>query len=173
MANIWTAAGDGDIQRSLSLDVLSARSWGHHALLEALLAREAAANLTDVARADVLLPLLQRSKFEVAADIFLKVAVSDPPQQLHDTPLHHLVHSELSLAEMRPVMELLLRHGADPRLRNNEGQTCLDAARDAARAEEAIENGEDEEGGLDVNETEFAKLLRSCESAAEASKSSS
>ncbi|CAE8698663.1 unnamed protein product, partial [Polarella glacialis] len=144
MANIWTAAGDGDIQRVEELissgpmtpttaddngytPIHAAASWGHHALLEALLAREAAANVRD----------------------------GDG-----DTPLHHLVHSELSLAEMRPVMELLLRHGADPRLRNNEGQTCLDAARDAARAEEAIENGEDEEGGLDVNETEFAKLLR-------------
>lgn len=46
-----------------------------------------------------------------------------------DTPLHHLAVSDLAASELRPVVELLLAHGADPEARNSEEQTCLEAAR--------------------------------------------
>eukprot|EP00933_Yihiella_yeosuensis_P029908 TRINITY_DN23557_c0_g1_i1.p1 TRINITY_DN23557_c0_g1~~TRINITY_DN23557_c0_g1_i1.p1 ORF type:complete len:170 (-),score=36.88 TRINITY_DN23557_c0_g1_i1:461-970(-) len=158
--NIWTAAGDGNIERVEELmrteglsptsadengytPIHAAASWGHLELLDKLLARDSGA---------------------------VNVRDSDG-----DTALHHLAVSELSSRDLKQVMEVLIRHGADPSIRNKEDQTCLDSAALADDDEnhpcfDCVDDGaaQDEaevqnvEKTVDVTQTEFAKLLKSC-----------
>merc|ERR1712008_88917 len=75
-----------------------------------------------------------------------------------DTPLHHVAGaSELDTQDLRAVVELLLAHGGDPKLKNAEGKTCLDACGEKVlEADDEEQPPEEEE--LDIN-FEFVKVL--------------
>lgn len=134
--NIWTAASDGDIARVEELMEIegltpnSADESGYTPL-------HAAASW---GRIDLLRLLLQRG------GALVNIVDTDG-----DTPLHHVAQaSELEAEQIRPIVELLLEHRADPTIQNDEQKTCLDVC-----GEEVVD-GEDEEPVLNI---EFIKIL--------------
>merc|ERR1719240_1248385 len=68
-----------------------------------------------------------------------------------DTPLHHVAAaSELAPEETKAIVELLLASGANPKLSNTEGRTCLDTCGEKVLdADGEEEPPQDEE--IDIN----------------------
>merc|ERR1719219_1369417 len=113
MPNIWTAAADGDIKRVEEL--METQGLGPTAADEnGYTPVHAAASWGQVALLEQLL-----ARDSQAAN----VRDSDG-----DTPLHHLAVSDLGADMLKGTMKVLLAHGANPDLKNNDQQTCLDAA---------------------------------------------
>mmetsp|Transcript_102526 Transcript_102526/g.320507 ORF Transcript_102526/g.320507 Transcript_102526/m.320507 type:complete len:224 (-) Transcript_102526:105-776(-) len=111
--NIWTAASDGDISRVeelMQVEGFTPTSKDENGYTPV----HAAAAW---ARVELLRLLLQRDG-----------AAANVRDEDGDTPLHHVaISSELELDQIREVVGLLLESRADPRLKNDEGLTCLDA----------------------------------------------
>merc|ERR1712046_440860 len=110
--NIWTAASDGDMARVdelMECEGLTPTSPDEHGYTPV----HAAASW---GRVELLQLLLQRDP-----------ASANVTDVDGDTPLHHVAGaSELEAEDLRAVVELLLAHGANPKLINSEGRTCLD-----------------------------------------------
>mmetsp|Transcript_58811 Transcript_58811/g.137659 ORF Transcript_58811/g.137659 Transcript_58811/m.137659 type:complete len:212 (+) Transcript_58811:54-689(+) len=130
--NLWTAAGDGDIARVeelITLSGFSPSSQDENGYTPVM----AAASWGHV---DLLRILLQRDASAA------NVADSDG-----DTPLHHVAQAiELEADQVRPVLELLLTHGADVSRRNAEGKTCIDSC-----AQGSLVEGDAEEQEPEIN----------------------
>merc|ERR1711972_681109 len=140
--NIWTAASDGDaarVEELMECDGFTPTSPDENGYTPI----HAAASW---GRVELLRMLLQRD-----------ASSANVQDEDGDTPLHHVAGaSELEPDEIRAVVELLLSHGADPKLLNKEGKTCLEAC-----GEKVLEAEEDEEPpteDVDIN-LEFIKVL--------------
>mmetsp|Transcript_29040 Transcript_29040/g.56076 ORF Transcript_29040/g.56076 Transcript_29040/m.56076 type:complete len:153 (+) Transcript_29040:88-546(+) len=146
MPNIWTAAADGDITRVQEL--MEIQGLGPTAADESgYTPVHAAAAWGQIA---LLEQLLARDGH--AANV----------RDLDgDTPLHHVAVSDLGAEVLKGVMQVLFAHGADPDLKNNDQQTCLDVAAKEEQDEIASCNGEEEQPPV-ATETEFGRILTSC-----------
>mmetsp|Transcript_10565 Transcript_10565/g.17274 ORF Transcript_10565/g.17274 Transcript_10565/m.17274 type:complete len:214 (+) Transcript_10565:67-708(+) len=141
--NVWTAASDGDMARVEELMICegftptSPDENGYTPI-------HAAASW---GRVELLRALLQRDP-----------AGANIKDQDGDTPLHHVaMATELAPEETRSVVELLLAHGANPKLQNAESRTCLDTC-----GEKVLDMDEDEEPPPDQEveiNLEFVKVM--------------
>eukprot|EP00971_Amphidinium_carterae_P293035 5818151-Amphidinium_carterae.1 len=135
--NIWTAASDGDVSRVESLIALeaykpsSADEHGYTAV-------HAAASY---GHADLLEKLLT-----------MEPAAANVGDEDGDTPLHHVAEAtDLAEDQIKGVVELLLRHRANPHQQNSEGKNCLEACAQACEDEERGEAMDDEEDGPEMS----------------------
>merc|ERR1712232_940502 len=142
--NLWTAASDGDMARVeelMTCEGFTPTSAGENGYTPI----HAAASW---GRIDLLRALLQKDPTGV------NVRDSDG-----DTPLHHVASaSELTKTETRSIVELLLAHGADPKLENTEGRTCLDTCGEKVLDADDDEPPPQDEDELDIN-LEFVKVM--------------
>eukprot|EP00746_Dinoflagellata_sp_MGD_P162647 gnl/MRDRNA2_/MRDRNA2_90293_c0_seq1.p1 gnl/MRDRNA2_/MRDRNA2_90293_c0~~gnl/MRDRNA2_/MRDRNA2_90293_c0_seq1.p1 ORF type:complete len:223 (-),score=63.41 gnl/MRDRNA2_/MRDRNA2_90293_c0_seq1:111-779(-) len=110
--NIWTAASDGDIQRVeelMSIEGFTPTSPDENGYTPV----HAAASWCHL---ELLEKLLQRDGSAA------NVRDSDG-----DTPLHHVAENgDLEAEDLEKVVDMLLAHGANPELKNNEGKNPLE-----------------------------------------------
>lgn len=139
--NLWTAAGDGDIARVdelMALEGFTPSSQDENGYTPVMAA-------ASWGHAELLKLLLERDAGSV------NVADTDG-----DTPLHHVAQAEeLEEEQLRPVLQLLLAHKANPNLQNKEGKTCLELCGRAVLEEEEMET-EDDAPALNMN---FIKIM--------------
>merc|ERR1719387_266691 len=126
MSNIWVAASDGDAER-----------------VQHLMATEALRPASpDPNGYTPVMAAASWGHVELLRDLLAKDPSSANVQDTDgDTPLHHVAFSELGQEVLQPVVEALMTYGANPKVQNSEGFTCLEVGG---------EDDEDDEEEIDM-----------------------